>query len=94
MKGLLALILVSMTAGCASFGRLPSNHRGDGSSLDATHSMPATPMAASSSQTHNIGPSLVLPATGGAPVMAIQLGGNIYQPVTGGPPVVGMRLTP
>ena len=92
MKRLSALILLSMTAGCATFGPLPSNHPIHSSSSDATTS-PA-PMISAPLPTQTIGPSLVLPSTGGAPIMAIQLGGNIYQPLTGGPPVVGIRLSP
>lgn len=34
-------------------------------------------------------PTLVLPATGGSPVLAIPLGGASYLPVTGGQPITG-----
>jgi hypothetical protein len=36
------------------------------------------------------GPQLVTPATGGAPVLAMPIGGTLYMPVTGGPPIVGV----
>jgi len=39
-------------------------------------------------------PRFVLPATGGAPVTAIPLGGSIYQPLTGGPPIIATPLGP
>jgi hypothetical protein len=32
----------------------------------------------------------VIPATGGAPLLGIPLGGNLYLPATGGPPIVGI----
>jgi hypothetical protein len=44
----------------------------------------------SSSQSTNTGPQMVIPATGGAPVMATPVGGDMYVPVTGGPPIVGI----
>jgi hypothetical protein len=37
---------------------------------------------------------LVLPASGGSPVLGLSLGGALYLPATGGPPVVGIPLTP
>ena len=37
-------------------------------------------------------PRLVLPATGGAPVMAIPLGGKVYLPVKGGKPITGTAI--
>jgi hypothetical protein len=37
----------------------------------------------------NTGPTLVIPAAGGPPVMAIPVGGGLYQPTTGGAPVPG-----
>jgi hypothetical protein len=94
MKRLAALILLSVTAGCVTLHGVPSSHPGDGSSGNATTS--AAPMSVSpvSPQAQSIGPHLVLPTTGGAPIMAIQLGGNIYQPLTGGPPVIGIRVSP
>jgi hypothetical protein len=49
---------------------------------------------ASAAPSPETGPRLVLPATGGAPVMAIPLGGGVYLPVTGEPPVVATPLTP
>ena len=42
---------------------------------------------------HSTGPTLMIPATGGAPVMAIPLGGNVFLPVTGGSgPVPGIPI--
>lgn len=39
------------------------------------------------------GPQLVMPFTGGLPVMGMPLGGNVYEPLTGGLPVMGSSLT-
>ena len=51
----------------------------------------ATPSAL---QPDNSSPRLMLPLTGGPPVMAIPVGGNLYLPLTGGPAVPGMPITP
>jgi hypothetical protein len=42
--------------------------------------------------TQSIGPQLVLPASGDAPVLATPIGGDTYLPVTGGPPIIGTQL--
>jgi hypothetical protein len=46
-----------------------------------------TPFA---SQQPQLGPRMIMPATGGAPILSTPIGGNLYLPVTGGPPVVGL----
>jgi hypothetical protein len=46
------------------------------------------------SQEQSMGPRIVLPATGGPPVVGIPLGGNIYMPVTGGDPIIGIPTSP
>ena len=48
----------------------------------------------SSPAADNSSPRLVIPADGGAPVMAIPVGGNQYIPVTGGPPITGIPTGP
>ncbi|GFO56081.1 hypothetical protein GMSM_30880 [Geomonas sp. Red276] len=53
---------------------------------------PSPPEPISSTQEERIGPRIVQPVTGGAPEIAIPLGGGMYQPVTGGAPVVGVPL--
>jgi hypothetical protein len=79
------------TAGCATIGAVPSNQTVDSSSPSAASPTPA-PIPATSPDPNL--PRLVIPATGGAPTMAIPLGGTLYLPVTGGPPVVGIPITP
>ena len=95
MKTMAALILaLSIVTGCASF---QSYRPIDRSSLDAssspnpTSTVSAAPVAAPVAPA---GPGLVIPATGGAPIMAIHLGGAVYQPLTGGAPVVGIPVGP
>lgn len=83
--------LVAMT-GCMTLRPMPNSGQIDRSSLSQTTATHPTTTPAPA--TRNTGPSLVLPATGGAPVMAIQLGGGLYLPLTGGAPVVGIPLTP
>ena len=39
-------------------------------------------------------PRMVVPATGGPPVLAMPLGGGMYLPVTGEPPMAGTPLAP
>lgn len=40
----------------------------------------------------SMGPRMVIPVTGGPPVMAIPLGSGTYQPITGGAPIVGTPI--
>jgi hypothetical protein len=42
----------------------------------------------------NLNPQLIIPMTGGSPVIGIPLGGNIFEPVTGGAPVIGIPTSP
>ncbi len=37
----------------------------------------------------DLSPRLVIPATGGPPILCTPLGGGVYQPVTGGTPIPG-----
>lgn len=39
-------------------------------------------------------PRLILPVTGGPPVLGLPVGGNLFVPVTGGPLVPGIPLQP
>ncbi len=63
-------------------------------SQEQSMGFPTAPTMSSPSQEQSMGPRVVLPATGGAPVIAIPLGGNIYLPVTGGEPVIGIPIAP
>ncbi len=98
MKTLLLLILVLSAAGCATLGTVPgTNGTGDSGAGDASSSAAATmdpPFQDQAFQNQNIGPRTVLPATGGAPVLGIPLGGDIFLPVTGGAPIVGIPTGP
>ena len=86
MKTALALVvLVSVCAACATAGVSPNDQV-----TDDWSAQPIQPAAS----TLTTGPALVLPASGGAPLMAIPLGANVYLPVTGGPPVTGIPITP
>ena len=88
------ILILSITAGCATTGTVQSNQRRDSSSFDAPASSAPNPTMSSPPQGQDTGPHLVQPATGGPPVMAIPLGGNMYLPVTGGEPVIGIPLGP
>jgi hypothetical protein len=39
-------------------------------------------------------PRLVIPVTGGPPVIGIPVGSDLYIPVTGGAPIPGMPVSP
>jgi len=96
MKTLGVLTLVLFTAtGCATLGTTQSNASSpsffappvqQSVSPFASHQT-VTPFASQQAQP---GPRMIIPATGGAPILGTPVGGNLYLPVTGGPPIVGM----
>lgn len=92
MKNLLLLILTFSTAACANLGTLPGPQGHQDS--DAEEPSIAAPLSAPALQDQNAGPQIILPATGGVPVIGIPLGGDIFLPVTGGPPVIGIPTGP
>ena len=92
MKTLLALLLVlSSTTGCVTQGLVAGDPASSGSSFVDTASDPFPPTPA---QIPNMMPRLVIPATGGPPVIGIPVGGDLYIPVTGGAPIPEMPITP
>jgi hypothetical protein len=95
MKSLTSLILVVFAAtGCATLGPNQGVAGSTGSAGgDAASSSPA-PTSVFSPQDQNLGPRLVIPATGGPPVIGIPVGGGLFLPVTGGPPIVGIPTGP
>jgi hypothetical protein len=86
LRFLVVPLLLAM-AGCVPIDTMPGNRQ-----AEAGESQAATPSTDSGAP--NNAPRLVIPATGGAPVVAIPLGGNLYLPVTGGPPVPGTPIGP
>lgn len=54
----------------------------------------SSPTFPDTSSRHDTGTQIVLPVTGGAPVVAIPIGGDLYLPATGGPPIVGISTSP
>jgi hypothetical protein len=92
--GVLALVLFRAT-GCPTVGTTQSNASSLGffappvqqSVSPFPSHQPVMPFA---SQQPQLGPRMITPATGGAPILGTPVGGNPYQPVTGGPPVVGV----
>ena len=92
--GVLIVALFTLT-GCATTDMLQSGESSGGAVMSSLAPSPAdTPDISFPSQSSNIGPSLVIPATGGAPVVGLPLGPDLYLPVTGGPPIVGISTTP
>jgi hypothetical protein len=87
-----ALLLPALlaVAGCATSG-------GDRRSGPAAADRPASSVpepVAPAPPSDSGAPRLVIPATGGPPVMAIPLGAGQFLPVTGGPPIVGTPVAP
>jgi len=100
MKTLILSILVFSLAGCATLGAAPgagesTTAAGVASTTDAgvasTTDASATPIG---SPSQDMSPKIIIPVTGGAPVLGIPLGGNIFLPVTGGAPEIGMPIGP
>jgi hypothetical protein len=96
-----ATLIVSFSVlaitGCVTQGSLheSSNPSANGNgSLGTPAAVSPTAPNVSSPLLPGNGPLLVLPVTGGIPVLGLPLGGNLYLPVTGGPPVVGISLQP
>ena len=94
MKTLILMILVVSTAGCATLGTVPGAQVSSGSTVAAAGIDFAPATSAPPFPDQNIGPRIIMPVTGGAPVIGIPLGGDMYLPVTGGAPVMGMPTTP
>ena len=77
----LVALLVVMT-GCAPLATRPGARSG-GAGPSASAPDPAAP---------DNSPRMIIPATGGAPVLGIPVGGGLYIPVTGGAPVPGTPI--
>ena len=73
--------------GCVPVSAVPDNNQGV-----ANESQPATPSTDTTAQDNS--PRLILPVTGGPPVIGIPLGGGMYLPVTVEAPTLGIPLTP
>jgi hypothetical protein len=94
MKTIILMFLVVSITGCATLGTAPGTQVSSDSPVAAT-GIDFTPApSAPPFPDQNMGPRLIMPVTGGAPVFGIPFGGNMYIPVTGGAPVMGMPLTP
>jgi len=83
----IVMLLIVPVAGCVAKGSTKDGQQNSGPAPDTSTSSLGTPAP-------NLGPQLVVPVTGGAPVIGIPVGGNLYVPVTGGPPVVGLPTGP
>jgi hypothetical protein len=95
MKTVISLILVVfVVTGCATLGPTSGNPASTGSTNTDAGSSTAAPTTAFPSQDQDFGPRLIIPATGGPPVIGIPVGGDLFLPVTGGPPVTGIPTSP
>jgi hypothetical protein len=94
MKAATVLVLSVLAAtGCATLGPVPGNSGSTASGSPAEAVSPATsdPFPP---QEDNTSPRLIVPVTGGPPVIGIPVGGGLFVPVTGGPPVIGIPTGP
>jgi hypothetical protein len=92
MKTFALLILICATAGCATLGAVPGTPvNGESAAAEPTTS---DSTIAAPFQDQDTGPRIIIPATGGAPVLGIPLGGDMFLPVTGGAPVIGISTGP
>jgi hypothetical protein len=95
----LAVALLVVT-GCASLGSTQGGSAvSDSSPALAVHPAPDVSPAPPSpslfpSEGNDTMPRMILPASGGPPVLGIPLGANTFLPVTGEPPVFGIPLFP
>jgi hypothetical protein len=87
------LLVISAITGCATQGLVARSPGNADPSFQESASDPF-PSTAAPSQSQDMMPRLVIPLTGGAPVIGIPVGGNLYIPVTGGPPIPGMPVSP
>jgi hypothetical protein len=94
MKTLVLLAMTLAIGGCAALGGVRDTQGRMGSSPEEPVTDDPAPALTDPSRNQNIGPQLIVPVTGGAPVFGIPLGGNMFQPVTGGTPVIGMPVFP
>jgi len=89
----LSSVVLFAAAACVPNGSVRNNQQGNNFQPDtAASSFPDPTPAPSLAQ--DMSPKMVLPATGGVPVVGIPLGGNMFLPATGGPPVVGIPISP
>lgn len=94
MKTPFLMIGVVSIAGCATLGTAPEAPVSSGSTVAATRVDFSPATRSSPFPDQNIGPRIIMPVTGGAPVIGIPIGGDMYLPITGGAPIMGMPTTP
>jgi hypothetical protein len=100
VKIVITLLLSAIAlAGCSALGPLQADSGGpnavtDHSTSSAAQTAPDAFPAPTPTPTQSFGPQVIIPVTGGPPVMGIPVGGNLFLPVTGGPPVVGIPTGP
>lgn len=88
------ILAAALITGCASVGGSQGDHPVAAASGGTGGNNASSPDVFAPVQQQSLGPQIVLPVTGGAPVIGIPLGGNIFQPVTGGPPLIGIPTSP
>jgi hypothetical protein len=101
VSAILAVILAAtaLTSACVSIpakciqGNIPDCPGPPGASTDAAAATD-TEAAFPPPKQPNSGPQLVIPATGGAPIIGIPVGADLFIPATGGPPVIGISTDP
>jgi hypothetical protein len=90
---ILSLSLLAI-AGCVTQGAVQPPALTDSSTAGAAPAAVTIQDVLPPHRQDNMFPRLIMPVTGGTPILGIPFGGNVFQPVTGGPPVLGIPLTP
>jgi len=88
------LVLVVALAGCATTGATADNRANAASALNSDPGASSPLLIPAPSSGQNLMPQIILPATGGAPIIGIPIGGNMFIPANGGPPVIGIPTSP
>lgn len=79
-------------SGCSFDSECPSGNCQFGKCSMFSNDTSSTP--ASTGPQSDMSPKLVIPSTGGPPVIGIPTGGDTFIPTTGGPPIVGIPTGP
>ncbi len=90
---MLLMLSVFALGGCAMLGSVQG--AAGNSLMDAQEtSVSPLPTPSAAQPADDMSPRLIIPVTGGPPVIGIPPGGGLFVPVTGGPAVMGIPTSP
>jgi hypothetical protein len=93
------MLSVLAATGCATLGATqgaPGSASAPASTVTSADMASAPPYVSTPAgpATDDMSPRLIIPVTGGPPVIGIPVGGGLFVPVTGGAPVMGIPTGP